>query len=276
MISARPQAALKIRATDAGQRQELNLVSGTVEGQRYRQQDTPASWSGEAPVKLSIAGTPFPATVKVQNQISVHQNPAQAILTNYQHNTWTSASPPWPASPDRCRTAGFGAPLPAGRGGWWALPYARPDPCPGPRRGRRGHAAGNRPLPVHRPLGGPPPPTVRCARGLAADVAGCQPEAPTGLDVALAWFDAEHQCLLAAVDTAAEHGWHDVVWYLARTLTTYHHRRDHADADIRTWGLALRARTPGPALVTLNRPGFGRDSLLGSGDQTGHGAAGAR
>jgi tetratricopeptide (TPR) repeat protein len=82
---------------------------------------------------------------------------------------------------------------------------------------------------------------------------GCRPEAPTGLDAALAWFDAEHQCLLAAVDTAAEHGWHDVVWHLARTLTTYHHRRDHADADIRTWGLALRARTPGPALVTSHR-----------------------
>jgi tetratricopeptide (TPR) repeat protein len=82
---------------------------------------------------------------------------------------------------------------------------------------------------------------------------GCRPEALSGLDAALAWFDAEHQCLLAAVDTAAEHGWHDVVWHLARTLTTYHHRRDHADADIRTWGLALRARTPSPALITSQR-----------------------
>ncbi|WP_103336259.1 ATP-binding protein [Amycolatopsis sp. CA-126428] len=82
---------------------------------------------------------------------------------------------------------------------------------------------------------------------------GCRPEALSGVDAALAWFDAEHQCLLAAVDTAAEHGWHDVVWHLARTLTTYHHRRDHADADIRTWGLALRARTPSPALITSHR-----------------------
>ncbi|KDN22004.1 ATP-binding protein [Amycolatopsis rifamycinica] len=82
---------------------------------------------------------------------------------------------------------------------------------------------------------------------------GCRPEPPTGLDAALAWFDAEHRCLLAAVGTAAEHGWHDVVWHLARTLTTYHHRRDHADADIRTWGLALRVRDPVSALVTSHR-----------------------
>ncbi|MEU7786240.1 NB-ARC domain-containing protein [Amycolatopsis sp. NPDC049159] len=81
----------------------------------------------------------------------------------------------------------------------------------------------------------------------------CRPEAPADLDAALAWFDAEHQCLLAAVDTAAEHEWHDVVWHLARTLTTYHHRRDHPDADIRTWRLALRARTPGPTLITSHR-----------------------
>ncbi|WP_370971095.1 NB-ARC domain-containing protein [Amycolatopsis sp. cg9] len=82
---------------------------------------------------------------------------------------------------------------------------------------------------------------------------GCRPEAATGLDAALAWFDAEHLCLLAAADTAAEHGWHDVVWHLARTLTTYHHRRDRPDADIRTWGLALRAPTSGPALITSHR-----------------------
>ncbi|MET8996469.1 NB-ARC domain-containing protein [Amycolatopsis sp. NPDC004169] len=82
---------------------------------------------------------------------------------------------------------------------------------------------------------------------------GCLPEAPGGIDAALAWFDAEHQCLLAAVDVAAAHGWGELVWHLARTLTTYHHRRDHPDADVRTWGLALRARTPGPALITSHR-----------------------
>lgn len=82
---------------------------------------------------------------------------------------------------------------------------------------------------------------------------GCRPEAPADVDVALAWFDAEHQCLLAAVDTAAEHEWHDVVRHLARTLTTYHHRRDQADADIRTWSLTLHERTRSPALVTSHR-----------------------
>lgn len=82
---------------------------------------------------------------------------------------------------------------------------------------------------------------------------GCQPEVPVDVDAALAWFDAEHQCLLAAVDVAAKHGWHDVVWHLARTLTTYHHRRDQPDSDIRTWGLTLRARPPSSALVTSHR-----------------------
>ncbi len=59
---------------------------------------------------------------------------------------------------------------------------------------------------------------------------------------------------LSAADVAAEHGWHDVAWHLARSLTTYHHRRDHADADLRTWGLALQeSEKPGPALVTVHR-----------------------
>jgi tetratricopeptide (TPR) repeat protein len=89
--------------------------------------------------------------------------------------------------------------------------------------------------------------------GLPPMSPGCHPESPPDVEAALAWFDAEYQCLLAAVDTAVEKEWHDVVWHLARTLTTYHHRRDHADADIRTWGLALRVSTVNPALVTAHR-----------------------
>jgi tetratricopeptide (TPR) repeat protein len=82
---------------------------------------------------------------------------------------------------------------------------------------------------------------------------GCHPETPTDIDAALAWFDAEHQCLLASIDTAAEHHWHDVVWHLARTLTTYHHRRDHTEADIRTWKLALQTSTHNAALIITHR-----------------------
>ncbi|GAA4010975.1 hypothetical protein GCM10022247_36600 [Allokutzneria multivorans] len=67
---------------------------------------------------------------------------------------------------------------------------------------------------------------------------GCHPLA---LDDALAWFDAEHHCLLDAQRRAAQEGWHDRVWQLAWVLKTYHYVRNRMDAQRETWLLALAA-----------------------------------
>ncbi|WP_238412577.1 AfsR/SARP family transcriptional regulator [Saccharothrix deserti] len=57
---------------------------------------------------------------------------------------------------------------------------------------------------------------------------------------AMAWFDAEHESLLAAQRLATAHGLHDVAWHLAWALTNYHLRRGHA-TDIVVWRAALDA-----------------------------------
>jgi tetratricopeptide (TPR) repeat protein len=49
-------------------------------------------------------------------------------------------------------------------------------------------------------------------------------------DAAAAWFDAEHATLRAAVDVAAERGWHDTVWQLCEALWgLYFHTNDFTD-----------------------------------------------
>jgi DNA-binding SARP family transcriptional activator/tetratricopeptide (TPR) repeat protein len=58
---------------------------------------------------------------------------------------------------------------------------------------------------------------------------------------AQAWFDAEHLCLAAVQNLAAERGWHAMVWQLAWTLTTYHWRRGLIQDGIATWQAALAA-----------------------------------
>nr|WP_184675903.1 tetratricopeptide repeat protein [Saccharothrix violaceirubra] len=66
---------------------------------------------------------------------------------------------------------------------------------------------------------------------------------PADADEALAWFDTEHANLLAAVRTAAGHGWHDVVWWLAWALDTFHFRRGHRVDRLTVWQAALDAAT---------------------------------
>lgn len=65
---------------------------------------------------------------------------------------------------------------------------------------------------------------------------------------ALAWFDAEHACLLATQQLAHAHGWDAHVYHLAWALDPYHRHRGHiADQPI-TWHLAVTAadRLPDP------------------------------
>ncbi|MFS8096860.1 tetratricopeptide repeat protein [Lentzea alba] len=75
------------------------------------------------------------------------------------------------------------------------------------------------------------------------DVGAPVPDVPVFADdvSALAWFDVELPCLLAAQQAAAEHGWHDLVWQLAWSLHGYLWRRGHLPEQLATWGAALAA-----------------------------------
>ena len=56
---------------------------------------------------------------------------------------------------------------------------------------------------------------------------GVTPEAMTGYEQAMAWFDAEHRVVLATVDRAAGAGFDTHGWQLPVTLTTFFDRRGY-------------------------------------------------
>ncbi|MEV6608458.1 tetratricopeptide repeat protein [Kutzneria sp. NPDC051319] len=70
---------------------------------------------------------------------------------------------------------------------------------------------------------------------------------------ALAWFDAEHQCLLAAQHTAVVQGWHRAAWQLAWALSTFQIRRGlrHDQAAIWQVGLAAEQHLDDPTARLL-------------------------
>jgi DNA-binding SARP family transcriptional activator len=78
--------------------------------------------------------------------------------------------------------------------------------------------------------------------------AGMTPEDFTGHAQALAWFDTEHQVLLAAVSLAAGEGFDACAWQLAWTLETFFYRRAH----LHDWATAQRS-----ALAAARRLGDG-------------------
>jgi tetratricopeptide (TPR) repeat protein len=56
---------------------------------------------------------------------------------------------------------------------------------------------------------------------------------------ALAWFDSEHANLLAAQQTAVDHGWHQATWQLAWTMNMFHGHQAHDDHQLAVWRTAL-------------------------------------
>ncbi|WP_053735534.1 BTAD domain-containing putative transcriptional regulator [Nocardia sp. NRRL S-836] len=54
---------------------------------------------------------------------------------------------------------------------------------------------------------------------------------------AMAWFDAEHECLMAVQRRAS----HDVAWLLGRSMNNYHLRRGRTHDDVDAWEVALSA-----------------------------------
>ncbi|MFC0438036.1 tetratricopeptide repeat protein [Kutzneria buriramensis] len=77
-------------------------------------------------------------------------------------------------------------------------------------------AAGARLLYPHSPVIELDQPASRCAPALLPD-----------FPAALAWFDAEHQCLLAAQLLCVQRRWHQHVWRMSWALTGFCRRRGH-------------------------------------------------
>ncbi|WP_309112542.1 BTAD domain-containing putative transcriptional regulator [Saccharothrix sp.] len=73
------------------------------------------------------------------------------------------------------------------------------------------------------------------------------------VSAALAWFDTEHACLLAAHHTATTLDWHATVWHLAWNLHTFHYWRGHRHNRLAVWQAAADAAThlPDPTTHTL-------------------------
>jgi DNA-binding SARP family transcriptional activator/tetratricopeptide (TPR) repeat protein len=84
---------------------------------------------------------------------------------------------------------------------------------------------------------------------LAAPTPGCRPAPPLDQAEAMRWFDAEHPCLLAAQQVAADQGWHTVVWQLPWALSTFHRRRGYFHHQHSSWlvGLAAAERSDASA-----------------------------
>ncbi|MFD5825639.1 BTAD domain-containing putative transcriptional regulator [Lentzea sp. NPDC060358] len=71
--------------------------------------------------------------------------------------------------------------------------------------------------------------------------AGCVPRPLPDGAAAMAWFDANHGCVLAARVAAEEAGWDTVVWQLAWSLDNFHYRRGHLHDNITSWRVGLAA-----------------------------------
>jgi tetratricopeptide (TPR) repeat protein len=103
---------------------------------------------------------------------------------------------------------------------------------------------------------------------------GCLPHSLPDYPAALAWFDTEHPCLLAAQHTATTHAWHQAVWHLAWTLNTFHGRRGHLHDLLSVWraGVAAAEHLPDPTAHTLAQRLLGHAyAVLGRHDEaSGH------
>jgi tetratricopeptide (TPR) repeat protein len=81
----------------------------------------------------------------------------------------------------------------------------------------------------------------RSASVLAHVPAGPVAFEPPDADAALAWFRAEHQCLIATSRLAMRMGWHAVVWQLAWYLTPVRWRQGCVPEDADAWRMAVDA-----------------------------------
>jgi DNA-binding SARP family transcriptional activator/tetratricopeptide (TPR) repeat protein len=76
---------------------------------------------------------------------------------------------------------------------------------------------------------------------LGEPAAGCVPVALPDDAAAMAWFDTNHRCVVAARVAAGNAGWDTAVWQLAWTLDNFHYRRGHLHENIDAWRAGLAA-----------------------------------
>ncbi|MFB9474543.1 BTAD domain-containing putative transcriptional regulator [Nonomuraea salmonea] len=76
---------------------------------------------------------------------------------------------------------------------------------------------------------------------IGAPAEGCRPEPLEDQTAALSWFDAEHDCLLAAHRMMADEGMHASVWQLAWASRTFQRRRGRWHEELTIWQAALAA-----------------------------------
>jgi DNA-binding SARP family transcriptional activator/tetratricopeptide (TPR) repeat protein len=91
--------------------------------------------------------------------------------------------------------------------------------------------------------------TARAASRLQAPCGG----QPGREAEAMAWFAAEHRCLLAAQQLALAQGWPGPAWKLALALNVFHRRGGHFREWIETWqaGLTAAAQLGRPAAESI-------------------------
>jgi DNA-binding SARP family transcriptional activator/tetratricopeptide (TPR) repeat protein len=78
---------------------------------------------------------------------------------------------------------------------------------------------------------------------LAEPRPGAAPRPPADRQQAMAWFEAEHQVLLAALTLAAGSGFDSHAWQLPWAMTTFHQSRAHWQEWVATQRTALAAAT---------------------------------
>jgi DNA-binding SARP family transcriptional activator/tetratricopeptide (TPR) repeat protein len=71
--------------------------------------------------------------------------------------------------------------------------------------------------------------------------ADCVPAELADEAAAIAWFDTNHSCVLAALSAAERAGWDTAVWQLAWTLDNFHYRRGAIHDSIASWSAGLAA-----------------------------------
>jgi DNA-binding SARP family transcriptional activator/tetratricopeptide (TPR) repeat protein len=92
---------------------------------------------------------------------------------------------------------------------------------------------------------------------VAQPAPACHPMVLWDQAEAMRWFEAEHHCLLAVQQSAAEQGWHAAVWQLPWALCTFHRRHGHFHQEYLAWQAALVAAelsdTPAARVLTHRR-----------------------
>ncbi|WP_433274520.1 BTAD domain-containing putative transcriptional regulator [Actinosynnema sp. CS-041913] len=103
---------------------------------------------------------------------------------------------------------------------------------------------------------------------------GVHIQPPHDEPTAMAWFDAEHACLLAAQRTNADLHRHRPAWQLAWALASFHTRRGHLSDDLDVWKNALAAAAhlpdPEPLVVAHLMLGCAHADLGGHEEAAGH------